>query len=218
MQRATEKEVISVQWQQRMQAEPVALESLALDPEVLSYRPVSLSGEFLQGRYFLLDNRVYQGRYGMQVLNPFRLASNGELVMINRGWVPADPARRSLPQVDIPTGRQRLEGSVYVPPGEPYTLGPESSSAEWPRVLQNFDAGVVSAGLGESVFPYSVRSDSKAPQALVADWPVVNVSPEKHRGYALQWFAMALALLMIYIWRSTNLNELLRRNKGLNDE
>jgi len=30
---------------------------------------------------------------------------------------------------------------------------------------------------------------------------VINVSPDKHRGYALQWFAMALVLLSIFVWR-----------------
>lgn len=218
LQRATEKELLSAHWQQRALAQPRRVETLDHDPQNLAYRPVTLVGEFLQDRYFLLDNRVYQGRYGMEVLNPFRLASGGELVIINRGWVPADPARRSLPEVLVPSGTQRMLGSVYVPPGDPYTLGPESSEGAWPRVLQNFDAAVVGASLGEKVFPYSVRIDSDEELALVADWPVVNVSPEKHRGYAVQWFCMALALLLIYVWRSTNLDELLRRKRGLSDE
>jgi len=43
-----------------------------------------------------------------------------------------------------------------------------------------------------------------------AGWPVVNVSPAKHRGYAVQWFTMAAALIVFFVFRSSNLWALLR--------
>ena len=46
--------------------------------------------------------------------------------------------------------------------------------------------------------------------ALTIDWPVINVTPEKHTAYAVQWFAMALVLLLLYLWRSTNVAEVWR--------
>jgi surfeit locus 1 family protein len=43
---------------------------------------------------------------------------------------------------------------------------------------------------------------------------VVNVTPAKHTGYAVQWFAMAFALGLIFIFRNSNLGELLKRRKS----
>ena len=37
---------------------------------------------------------------------------------------------------------------------------------------------------------------AREPGALAVDWVVVNVSPAKHRGYAVQWFAFAVIALV----------------------
>ena len=40
------------------------------------------------------------------------------------------------------------------------------------------------------------------PAAYQADWPLIStgMGPEKHTAYAVQWFAMALALLGLYLY------------------
>ncbi len=38
---------------------------------------------------------------------------------------------------------------------------------------------------------------------------MVNVSPAKHRGYAVQWFTMAVVLLIFFFLRSSNIWQLL---------
>ena len=62
---------------------------------------------------------------------------------------------------------------------------------------------------GVKLFPHPVRIDSGVAAALTVDWQVVNVSPEKHTGYAVQWFTMAAALFILFILRSTNLWQVL---------
>jgi cytochrome oxidase assembly protein ShyY1 len=42
------------------------------------------------------------------------------------------------------------------------------------------------------------------------DWQLVNTSPDKHRAYAVQWFTMAVVLLVFFLLRSSNLWQLLR--------
>lgn len=40
--------------------------------------------------------------------------------------------------------------------------------------------------------------------SLQYDWaPVETISPEKHLGYAVQWFALAVALVIIYLGVNT---------------
>jgi cytochrome oxidase assembly protein ShyY1 len=59
-------------------------------------------------------------------------------------------------------------------------------------------------------FPYPVNIDAGEPGALAVNWQAVNVSPEKHRAYAVQWFTMALVLLVFFVVRSSNLWQLVK--------
>ena len=54
-----------------------------------------------------------------------------------------------------------------------------------------------------------------SPAALRTNRVLVNVSPQKHQGYAVQWFAMAAVLGVIFIIRNSNI---LSRRKGRQDE
>ena len=59
-------------------------------------------------------------------------------------------------------------------------------------------------------FPYVVRLTPDSAGALLADWPLINTRPEKHTAYAVQWFLMALALLLLFVWRSSSTARRLR--------
>ena len=113
---------------------------------------------------------------------------------------------------------QQLQGTIYVPPGRPYALGPETATGSWPRQLLTLDMVAVSAMLEEPVFPYSVRLDAASPAALDVHWPLLNTQPEKHRAYALQWFSMAFALVCLYLAYSSNVLHLLGLRRGRTDD
>ena len=179
---------------------------------------MELRGEFLQQRNLLLDNRISNGAYGFELLTPLRLSANGQLVLVNRGWIAGDRGRRKLPTL-LPTGgEQILTGIIYVPPGEPFSLGAEAFTETGPQVLLTVDMAAIETFLGESLFPYTVRLDADSPATLTIDWPLLNSSPEKHRAYAVQWFSMALALLLLFLVRSTNIWSILRGTRSTERE
>jgi cytochrome oxidase assembly protein ShyY1 len=211
--RADEKRDIAGRWEARRQQDPVSLLSLPRDGEDLAYRQVSLEGEFEEAQSFLLDNRIRDGQYGVEVLTPFRL-EGGSRVLVNRGWLAADRYRRSLPDVPAAGGVRRIEGYVYVPPGEAYTVGEISTGDAWPRLVQAVDIPVLQDLLGAALWPHTVRLAAESPAALLAEWPLVNVRPEKHTADAVQWFAMAAVLALFGLWRSSNLSALIRRGSG----
>ncbi len=199
--RADEKRVIADRWEQRRREAPVDIALLPQEQAALAYRRVALSGEFIEGRTLLLDNSLREGRYGVEVITPLRLAG-GELVLVNRGWLEGDPYRQQLPEVPPVGVAGVLEGYVYVPPGESYTLGDISATEGWPRLIQAIDMPALEAVLEEPLWPYTVRLSEDSPTALLADWPLVNAQPEKHQAYAFQWFAMAAALGGFALWRN----------------
>lgn len=202
---AREQEKLALQgaWEARAAMPPVKLEALA-EEEDLQYRRVTLTGRFDNVHAFLLDNRVHQGRPGFEVISPFTTVE-GRQVLVNRGWLQAGRDREHLPEIQAVAGEQALTGTVYVPLGEALMLGEESPFAGWPRVLQVADTGRMFRELdvaAEESFPYIVRLAGGAPGALTTDWPVITTAPEKHRAYAVQWFAMAAALFGLFLYAS----------------
>ena len=211
LEREDEKRALAVAFERQQSMPPAPLSALdGQAPETLAYRPVRLEGRYLAGRDLLLDNRTREGRFGNEALTLFRLGS-GELALVNRGWLPADPSRLELPAVPLVDDEVvEITGQVYVSPGKPYLLADEALPEGWPKRVQAVEMAKLAASLGEPLFPYPVRIDAGEVGALQVDWRVLNVSPAKHRGYAVQWFTMAAVLALIYLIRSTNIWQLLR--------
>lgn len=218
MSRGEEKAAIAAEFLHKQQQPPVQLDELVDTPaSELAYRPVRLSGRFRPQQYFLLDNKMVQGRYGNEVLAVFEPADSDSLVLVNRGWIVADAARRSLPDVAPVPGDVTIEGQIYVAPGRPYMLADKPLAEGWPKRVQAVQIDKLANALGvqaDAIFPYPVRIASKATGALYVDWPVVNMSPAKHYGYAVQWFAMSAVLAILYLLRSSNLADILRGRRG----
>ncbi|GAB3283413.1 SURF1 family protein [Parahaliea aestuarii] len=221
LERADEKRALAQTFDERRALAPADIATLwQASADELAYRPALARGEFDPRRYLLLDNRVRQGRFGYEVIALFHLGDgSGRSLLVNRGWVAGDPARRTLPRVELSTGPQVIRGTIYVAPDEPYLLGEQSLNGDWPLVVQALEAPGFAAALGarldREVFPWSLRLGPEEPAALAAEWPLVNASPAKHTGYAVQWFCMALALVILFLLRSSNIWQWLRRREIL---
>ncbi|MEM9315583.1 MAG: SURF1 family protein [Pseudomonadota bacterium] len=218
--RAEEKRSLEASYQERASAAAVDLRELHdWSPEALAFRRVALSGHYLPAPQFYLDNRIREGRYGHEVISVFFDESAELAVLLNRGWVAGDPARRSLPEVDTPSETLRIEAQVYVSPGDPYVLQADDFAALIsPMLVQQSNTPALRAAVSEAtgfeLFPRELRLAPGAVSGFRRDWPVVNLSEEKHRGYALQWFTMAAVLLLVFLLRSSNILELLRRRSA----
>jgi cytochrome oxidase assembly protein ShyY1 len=212
--RAEEKAVIAAEFAERSVQPRVPLgelQPLSAERSSLAYRPVTVTGTVEPNHYLLLDNKIHGGRVGFEVIVPMRTPEF--IVPVNFGWVPGDPSRRTLPTPVLPTGTITVMGTVYVPLDDAYVLATEEAPPSLPAVVQSFvpERDLVSISSALATTPVTVRIAETDPHAFVVDWPIVNVSPEKHTGYAVQWFTMSAVLLLIFSWRSSNLSTLLRR-------
>lgn len=217
--REQEKRDLAERFAQRQSQPAVDIADLDGARDDLAYLPVGLHGRYVPGQYLLQDNRIQQGRFGYEVIALFRLAGDAGYVLVNRGWIAGDPARQSLPAVSQPLADLNLHGQIYVPPDPPYLLAEQPVPEDnWPRVIQALETGTLVPALerrlNAPVFPHSVRLDADERGALSIDWQVVNLSPETHRGYAVQWFTMAAVLLLFFVFRSSNLWQLLRHRSS----
>jgi surfeit locus 1 family protein len=160
-----------------------------------SQEQVALRGEFVPQFTVLLDNKVYRGRPGYQVVQPLRLAG-GRHVLINRGWVAAGARREQLPDIRTPAGEISLTGvrlehfaRSYAPAGSPPGA----------KVWQNATIGQFAAWSGLALEPYVVEQHSALADGLVRDWPRPDLGIEMNESYALQWYSMAaLAVVLLF--------------------
>jgi surfeit locus 1 family protein len=166
------------------------------------YRRAQVIGAYEPDHQFLLDNRVYQGRVGYHVLTPLRLARGNAVVLVNRGWVPQGATRADLPPLPAPTEREfSAEGLIDFPPHKVFVLGEgEDRDPGWPKVLQQVRLELQAQQLGVRLLPMVLLLDKDQAGGFVRDWNPVVVGPERHVGYAVQWFALAAALVILYLW------------------
>ncbi len=209
--RAAEK----IQWQEAadlaLQQAPVTLAELPSPRLNQRYARVSLVGRFEAGRQFLWDNRIQGGLAGYEVITPFRLA-DGQLVLVNRGWVRADPRREILPDIQFSNAENVTVTGIMTQPSIGFSSGPavDPNAKEWPKRLQHFASDEIEEALAESVFAGLVQNLSSHTPLPVPmynnNWVPVASGPERHYGYAFQWFAMFVALTFLFIYLNLSRN------------
>jgi surfeit locus 1 family protein len=138
----------------------------------------------------LLDNRQRDGKVGVELLQPFQDRATGLWLLVNRGWLPW-PDRRVAPQFTTPAEALNIDTWVYVAPGATFQLHADPASNTWPQTITAVEPAALWKTLDRDGFTYEVRAEP-GPASYQADWPVVAMGPEKHLGYAVQWFAMAI--------------------------
>lgn len=209
LQRAEEKRVLARDFATRMALPPEPLEQLTAAQRE-DYRPVWVTGVADEAHQLLLDNQLLRGRFGYQVLTPVVLNS-GDLVLLNRGWVAGDPSRRQLPAIP-PLAPGPWQGHIHTPSQRGLSL-PLARQSTWPRVIQRLPDAPLAEWYGAAPLPFTVRLEAGDRSALQVDWQPVNLRPETHTGYAVQWFSMAAALLLLYIAASTDLWQRWRQHR-----
>jgi len=195
--RAEEKRQLLASYEARRTAEPMGILELENTKDA-AYRRVHLSGHFDEQHSVLLDNRTRDGKAGVELLQPFYDQASDLWLLVNRGWLPW-PDRRNPAQFSTPPAMQNLDAWVYVPPGETFQLQADAPSNSWPVLVNAVHPQVLWQQLGRAGLAYEVRLQPSA-AAYQADWPIVAMGPERHQAYAVQWFALAAALLGLFIY------------------
>ncbi|CDZ77514.1 hypothetical protein BN59_01797 [Legionella massiliensis] len=162
------------------------------------YQPVRVSGQYLD-EILLLDNQHYQHQFGYHVLSPL-LLSSGQILLIDRGWVAGDIRRQNFPAINTPKDLVTLTGSAYYPSDKNWVLGQvmEEKTAKM-AIIERVDSKLISQFLHKSVYPFIIRLENGGGQNFVREWPVVAMPPERHYAYAMQWFAIASVVLILFI-------------------
>jgi len=161
------------------------------------YAPVQADGSYLGARQFLLDNMVEDGQAGYRVLTPLSLAE-GVAVLVDRGWVPRDFSSDVAPLIDVGAEPRTVSGKLDRLPRPGIQL--ETTLAPgWPKVVQFPSRDELEKALGLDLVPGLVLLDADQPDGFRRNWRPSDFGPERHIGYAVQWFALAITLVVLFL-------------------
>ncbi|RFA31185.1 hypothetical protein CAI21_00590 [Alkalilimnicola ehrlichii] len=158
-------------------------------------RQAEATGRFDPDRHFILDNQIRHGRAGYRIFTPLLLENSERAILVDRGWVPADFDRSRLPDVAVDGSEvQTLLGRIDRGPSVGMRMGVPGDGEGWPERILYIDFEYMQERLPYPLMPYMLRPSEAEPEEITASMP-----PEKHVGYAVQWFALAGTLMVIYL-------------------
>ena len=200
LERAEEKRDLIELFKQQNDTGPMLLKDTIKYDEALNYRVAQVEGHYNPARQVFIDNKIYQGNAGVYVLTPFKLKNSEYSILVNRGWVPMIPDRSSLPEIKTTMKYLTLSGKIKVLKEAPFMIGEKFQSNEgWPALMQWTNISEIEDKSGLKLLPFIFLLDEKEPSGYVRQWKPVVMLPEKSTSYAVQWFSLALALIIIYI-------------------
>jgi surfeit locus 1 family protein len=193
------KQGLIAQREAAVAAAPVALPQTLVDAGALEFHRIFDEGVFRHDKEIFLNAIAPKGGAGFDVLTPLREAG-GTIVFVNRGFVPSelkDPAKRAAGQ---PAGTVRVAGLLRLPPDRKpgwFTPDNRADRNEWFWI----DLPAIAAADGlTNVAPFYIDADATANPGL---WPRGGVTPlalpNDHLQYAITWFSLAVAALVIYL-------------------
>lgn len=198
--KADQKLALQAIYDSREKQPPLWIGAQPLDPEAVQFSRVNVRGRYDPAYQVLLDNQVYQGQAGYQVITPLQIEGSAMRILVYRGWVPVGADRRILPNIVTPPGMIEVSGYTHIPSKKYFELSGEVTRDDWQKVWQNLDLQRYSKAVPFSIQPVAVQLDSTSSAGgYVRDWPRPDLHIEVNRGYAFQWFGMSAALVLIYL-------------------
>lgn len=191
--RGDEKQARQSLYESRMREPAVELRGNPSGEELL-YRHVRARGEYVAAGQIYIDNQVFEGRAGFLVVTPLELAAGGEL-LVQRGWIERDSRYPAAPEVAVPAGPVQVSGIASLPPRRYLELSSETITG---NVWQNLSLERYGARAGAKVLPF-VLVDDVAGAGLKAIHERPDTGIERHREYALTWYAFAATALGLWV-------------------
>lgn len=155
-----------------------------------------MEGQLLE-RYWLLDNRIYKGRIGYDLLVMVRDFKN-QLWLVNLGWVAAPNLRTELPDILLP---QNIKLDVHLEhnPTKPFSLAASANdSLHANKVIQYLDLTFFKKAVNQQIQPFIAYAVSENKVAQI-HYEAVVMSPQKHQAYALQWLLIGIGAVIVFI-------------------
>ena len=168
---------------------------------------VFINGTWDNSRQMLVDNVINRGIAGYKVLTPFKISNSDTLILVDRGWIPREASRQTLPNIDINNIKEKVFGTLENPELG-FVLSDILVSGDWPKVSQTKNLNVIRKEYNDTLAQFILVADPILKNSLEYLKIIpTNMMPSKHYGYSAQWFTMFLVLCFMFIWLGYKKNE-----------
>ncbi|MGH8281581.1 MAG: SURF1 family protein, partial [Gammaproteobacteria bacterium] len=201
--RADYKRMLLAEYHRATTLPPASLNAALADGSLAGlprYRHVRALGHYDASRQIFLNDMQQGGRVGYQVVTPLVLQPGGQMVLVDRGFIARIPGVKTLPDVNVPADTRSVEGILGILPVPGLRLGKTVVPDGWPKLMLYPSHQTLAQLYGTQLLQPVLLLDAVQPDGFVRDWrPNIGFPPVRHDAYALQWFALALALVIIWI-------------------
>ena len=171
-----------------------------------NWEPISSYGTFTQ--YIILeDNALLDGQAGYKVYQYFRFEENSG-VFVNRGFIARGRLKNEVPEITTPSGQFLIKGSALYKNSNAFVKNIEESDK---RIIQEFNIGLISNVYPElradNIRPYIFNLDKNDQFKFKEIEKPINMSSDKHIGYAIQWFGLSVVLVVMTLIAFLKKNE-----------
>jgi surfeit locus 1 family protein len=162
------------------------------DPKPYRFYRVQLEGEYLPDAEFHLAARYFRSQLGYALLTPFRLADDGRIVIVSRGWIPTQHKDNPPP---APEGNITLlaqirtsdERNPFTPPNDPAR-----------NIWFGRDALQMGEQAGLDVLPITLDAIGDQDTSVLPIPSDGALRPRNdHLGYAITWFGVGIGVLIM---------------------
>lgn len=188
---------------------PLPLNAAADPARAGAYDWAQGQGRFLDKPAVLLDNQTSEGRSGVRVYRVFQPgvfqpsmpqgdAAATPPVLVELGWLPL-PGDRTLPRIDSFEATTHVAGLLAPPPSAGLVAAVVSPQPDGNLLATSLDHAALTGALElPTLAPRVLRLDPALKVGYLRDLDILpnTLPPERHLGYAVQWFGLALTVLI----------------------
>ena len=196
IERANEKKLIIANYDKLLVSAPIALQKNQM---LNNWQPIETTGIY-EDTIVYEDNAINNGKAGFKVYHLFR-NDDGTFIFIHRGFIERNLIKNNLPEVEIPTEKKLIYGTTLFKQNNTFVKNIEESDS---RIIQEFNASLLIDKYpmlkDKYLHPFLFNLDIRDVNKYQPIEKPVNMTASKHIGYAIQWFGLCAALIILTIY------------------
>ena len=196
IERANEKKLIIANYDKLLVSAPIALQKNQM---LNNWQPIETTGTY-EDTIVYEDNAINNGKAGFKVYHLFR-NDDGTFIFIHRGFIERNLIKNNLPEVEIPTEKKSIYGTTLFKQNNTFVKNIEESDS---RIIQEFNASLLIDKYpmlkDKYLYPFLFNLDIRDVNKYQPIEKPVNMTASKHIGYAIQWFGLCAALIILTIY------------------
>ena len=196
IERANEKKLIIANYDKLLVSAPIALQKNQM---LNNWQPIETTGTY-EDTIVYEDNAINNGKAGFKVYHLFR-NDDGTFIFIHRGFIERNLIKNNLPEVEIPTEKKSIYGTTLFKQNNTFVKNIEESDS---RIIQEFNTSLLIERYpmlkDKYLHPFLFNLDIRDVNKYQPIEKPVNMTASKHIGYAIQWFGLCAALIILTIY------------------